>query len=130
MDRRGLLRLFAGGAAAGATGGVSVSAAAAAIGVNAASATIEQIGENCSGAPGLSQFPWRVMNVMRAHRYAKARPVDQMPPHISGKRSWSPTYKASQFAREEAILEAFYQRMEAEEGFADRFLNAIIGEPK
>jgi hypothetical protein len=129
MDRRSILRLLIGGATVGATGGgVAVSAAATALGVDKLTAGLDECVGAVGGSPPGVPAMWRIRNIHDAHRYAKSKPAREMPPHISAMRSWSPAYKASIHAREEAILAAFRQRLDDDESFADRFIKEILGE--
>lgn len=57
----------------------------------------------------------------------KRRPVHEMPHHIAGKRSWSPTYKAMVFAREEAIMQAYLDKVRQDRGFLDKAIEHVFG---
>jgi hypothetical protein len=128
MDRRHLIKLLLGGATVGATGaGVTVKAAAAAIGVDQLTASRDDCVEAATPVGG-GYERWRIRNVMESHRFAKSRPMHHMPAHLASKRSWSAIYKASQLAREEAIMSAFRQRLDTDDSFAEQVINAILGE--
>jgi hypothetical protein len=124
MNRRGLLSLFGGGAAA-VVSGVSVKDAAAQLGLenglvvggplpNVVSEGGEPSSNPYSGLPhSYMRHLWRMRD-----RIQHSNP--HMPAHIATKRSWSPAFKEGVNRREVEIMEAFINKVEADEAFAER----------
>ena len=132
IRRRGLIGMMLGaGAAASAPQAVTVKAAAAALGVSEA-LTATEVADNCAGdAQGLmdssSEWRWSLINLLERAYYAKRRPLHEMPHHIAGKRSWSPTYKAMVFAREEAIMQAYLEKIRQDRSFLEKAMEHVFG---
>lgn len=120
MDRRSILRLFSGSAAAAASG-MSVKEAARALGDEGsmamnvpASAEIGQMPVTAVGwgSPGKS-----LLSALCRERERLTYANPHMPPHIATKKSWSPAFKKAVFDRELAILEAMIDRLERDDDF-------------
>lgn len=127
MDRRGLLSLFAGAGAAGATGlkprDVVALTRGAPVGplVSGAGAAVEPC------APEMPNLYWRTR---RLHRLLDRkmeglhRSAGPMPAHIASKRSWSAAFKASEAEREWAELRAAMDALD-EETVVDRLARLL-----
>ena len=128
IGRRGLIGFFLGGAAAATTvpQAVTIKAAAAALGVST-SMTSDEVIENGLGSAGMDDLDWSFINAIDRNYYAKRRPVAEMPPHIATKKSWSHTYKASVFAREDAIIAAYVDRLRRDRSFMDKMKAKFFG---
>lgn len=119
MNRRGILRAALGLVVAPAVG---VNQAAAALGVSTA---IGVSGPRCEVEAVNAKETWKIGERLRTAQYAAERPVDAMPPHIRGKKSWSDVYKSSVFAREQEIIEAYIQRIQKDDAFAQAAARAM-----
>lgn len=133
IKRRGFLgALLGAGAAASAPQTVGLKAAAAALGVGEA-LTATEVADHCleGNVGGLTDggddMRWMLINLLERSYYAKRRPIHEMPPHIAGKRSWSPAYKAMVFAREEAIMQAYLDKVRRDRGFMDKAIEYVFG---
>lgn len=133
IKRRGVIGFLLGaGAAAAAPQTVGVKVAAAALGVSEAMTSTE-VADHCmeGNVGGLhdssQEMRWILSNILERSYYAKRRPVHEMPHHIAGKRSWSPTYKAMVFAREEAIMQAYLDKVRQDRGFLDKAIEHVFG---
>ncbi len=128
IGRRGIIGFFLGGAAAAVTNPapVTIKAAAEALGVSTAMSGVE-ITETAIGPPSLGDIDWGFINAVERNHYARRRPVSEMPPHISTKKSWSHTYKASVFAREDAIMAAYVDKLRSDRSFLDKMKAKFFG---
>lgn len=127
MNRRSLLSLFGGGAAA-AVSGVSVKDAAAQLGLESGLVAggplppVESaVGVGFSGVTPVHsamRHLWQLRD--RTHH---SNP--HMPAHIATKKSWSPAFKESVHRREVEIMDAFIAKVEADEEFAAHISKAL-----
>jgi hypothetical protein len=62
---------------------------------------------------------------MESHSRNRRLPERHIPPHIAGKRSWSPTYKASVFAQEQMIIDAYFEKMRREPDFFEKAMKTL-----
>lgn len=126
VNRRGILGFILGGAAAAAAPpAVTVKTAAAALGVSTAMSPSEIVEAASGPSSGLSDIDWMLINRVESMYYARSRAVKDMPSHISSKKSWSPVYKASVFAREEAIMRAYLDRLKYDKPFLAAIREAL-----
>lgn len=128
LARRGFLGFILGGAAGAAVtpASVGVKAAAAALGVSAqASASeIREAGLTAMTRPG---HEWMLIDALESNHYAKRRPLRDIPPHIGAMRSWSPVYKASVAAKEEAIMRAYLDKLRHDKSLMQRMAEKFFG---
>lgn len=128
IGRRGILGLLLGaGAASAAPAVITVKAAAAALGVDEAMSANEIAGVTSEGIGPTWDTHWRLISLLERTHYAKRRPVADMPSHISTKRSWSPTFKAMIHAREEAIMQAYFDKLRMDQSFTEKLLGQVFG---
>lgn len=127
MNRRSILKAAFGIAATPAT--VSVKAAAAAIGADTALAAGCESVSVCGGLKDVTVSReyaiWRAIDQMRDRARYASTPERHLPPRIAAMRSWSPVYKASVFAREQAILDAYYRKVNEDDAFAEALFESI-----
>lgn len=127
LARRGFLGFVLGGAAAASAPPViGVKAAAAALGVNEAM-TATEIAEAGAPSGGLEDAEWRLINRIEQLHYNRRVSEDRLPVHIATKRSWSPAYKAMIYAREQAIMETYLDRMRRDRSFLDKVKQHFFG---
>lgn len=128
MDRRGILKLLVGSAAAPMLG---AKAAASALGVSLATNAVPimeaaggyEVADLCTA--GRAQYygsPFQLaFDARRAARYEAAQGTGRYA-HF---KSWGPAFREAVIAREELSLEMLRRKMEAEEGFAEKVLTAL-----
>jgi hypothetical protein len=127
MDRRTILSLFGGGAAA-AVSGVSAKDAAAKLGLESglvAGGPLPDV-NGVAGVEVTSRLPHFVMARLWRERERAHHSNPHMPAHIATKKSWSPAFKESIHRREVEIIDAFIEKIEADEEFAKR-VGAALG---
>jgi hypothetical protein len=126
-SRRGLLKMILG---AGVSAPMIGSAGAAkALGVPLFAQpgpSVHDLGTTGSFAPEplgtINGFPlWKLRRKADYQRQA----LNYLPAHIASKRSWSPIYKAGEYAREQMIIDAYFDRMEGDKSFAADVARAL-----
>lgn len=131
MDRRGLLKLFAGSAAAPLFG---AKAAANALGVSLATNAapiVEELGvatgaAQCTGMgnPHAQYYGSPVQMAFDARRAARYEAGQNIGRYAHFK-SWGPAFRESVIAREELAIEILRRKMEVEDGFAEKVFTAL-----
>lgn len=126
IKRRGVIGLLIGAASAAKAPPVITSrAAAAALGVSTAlDASPTDVAEAGIGVRSLDDVDWHFINTVENQLYYKNRPIAEMPPHISSKKSWSPVFKASVHAKEQAVIRAYIDKLRRDRSFMER----VVGE--
>lgn len=127
MDRRAILSLFGGGAAA-AVSGVSAKDAASQLGLEGglvAGGPLPDVGSVVAGEVGFNASHFVINHLWRARDRAHSS-NPHMPVHIATKKSWSPAFKESIHRREVEIIDAFIAKVDADEEFAKR-VGAALG---
>lgn len=132
-DRRSFLKVLLGAGAIGPQ--IALGEAAAALGVSklaiAGAPSVFEVlsepvgsGENCTVGPA-AMHGWRLIQFLRQDFERRTESIDHLPVHIRSKRSWSDAYKIGEAAREKAILDAYIDRLERDEGFAETVYAAL-----
>jgi len=138
LNRRGILGLFLGASASAATQPrMTLAQASAALGLPVGatiSDTVEAVvGEGCATAPGpfygnSACTAWTALEMIEQDHYKRNTREADMPPHITGKKSWSLTFKSHVHASEQRILDAYLRQLRMDEGSRNRLLS-ILGIP-
>lgn len=126
LSRRSILSALLGGAASAAAR-VSPRDAAKALGVPL-NAPFGEVVHAASPVAATNNMGWQLEDLIRTRLRAQRGPDRYLPPHIAGKKSWSPVFKASVHAQEEVMLAAFLQKVRDDAGFFEKVASALIGE--
>lgn len=68
---------------------------------------------------------WQLAQFIRRNYEAYSQSNDYLPVHIRNKKSWSDAFKVGEAAREAAIINAYIDRLERDDGFVETVYAAL-----
>jgi hypothetical protein len=83
---------------------------------------------NAAAPPSMSVVDrdiWEVIHLHENYLRNVATPERNIPPHIACMKSWSAAYKATVYAKERALSEAYFIKARRTEGFFDKTLRRL-----
>ena len=136
INRRSILNLFGGGAAAIAVSPQeSVKSMAKSLGISdlasimpteiSSSSGVYQANEAISGISNGYSDHWKFMSMLNTIEDTQRTPITNYPPHIRNKKSWSDVYKTHEFTKELLIRQAWRYKMETDENFRKNVMNIL-----
>ena len=131
INRRSILNLFGGGAAAIAVAPQeSVKSMAKSLGISDLAAVmpteINNVLCNDTGSINSGYSPyWELVSMLNVIEDTQRTPINNYPSHIRNKKSWSDVYKSHEFTKEVMIRRAWQRKMESDEYFRKNVMNIL-----
>lgn len=125
MNRRSILSLVM-GVPTLASAGVTPKQVIAAAAVSPSPSSSTPVSSSDYRLPYRSPKVYEIQEALRRRMETLQWRTESLPTHIESKRSWSPVFKQSEARKEFNQLQAALRRLEEDEDFAERIINALL----